>query len=81
MILLVHVLRKDDGWVVMGANGQQRQRDPEHYLTVEKVARHYLWAHHHVPWYETAAIRVLNACEPQMHDRDTSTVILERSAA
>lgn len=80
MILLVHVLRKDDGWVVMGTNGQQRQRDPEHYLTVEKVARHYLWAHHQVPWDETAAIRILNACEPQMHDRNTATVILERTA-
>ncbi len=26
------------------------------------------------------AVRVLNACEPQMHDRNTATVILERTA-
>lgn len=81
MILLVSVLRKDTGWVAIGAKGKQRFDDPDHYLDAATVARHYLRNHHHVPWADTEAVRVLNACEPQMHDRDTATVILEREAA
>ena len=81
MIHVVNVVRNDTGWTVIGEHGKRRFIDHNHLLTAEKAARHYLFAALSISWADTEAVRVLNACEPQMHDRDTSTVILERSAA
>ncbi len=80
-LLTVTVLRKAEGWTVIGAKGRARHRDPEHVMTFEKVARYYLWNQHGIPWLDTENVRRINGCEPGVEDRDTALMLFERSAA